>query len=284
MEACGPTGLTTAHLLSQRLPEPLWAETGRTKARTGHRLGGEGACGEGLASHPRQRDWLLLGQAGRPFHPSTLMCGGWAPRGESRKSGMTARARHPILGLLLVSGATAPGSVLRAEAGREHATHHPRRHHALGKEARGEDPGWRRVGVARALCSSNPDTPGGAAPGTPGPARSSQKLAIHGWRALAVPPEPRRGALTWTPGPTACEAWAVGTAVCGGTWGCTCGCCTTIGARTCGGRSSDLQLPGQGWGALAASRRGAPAASLADVCYQSTLTRGSSAVPTPAWL
>lgn len=38
--------------------------------------------------------------------------------------------------------------------------------------------------------------------------------------------------LTWTPGPTACEAWAVGTAVCGGTWGCTCGCCTTIGART----------------------------------------------------
>lgn len=137
--------------------------------------------------------------------------------------------------------------------------------------------------VAHAMCSSNPDRPSGAAPRTPGTGPIQPGARWHkGDGHWLAPPEPRRGALTWTPGPTICEAGAVGTAVCGGTWGCTCGCCTTIGARTCRGRSSDLQPPGQGWDAHASGRGGAPAASLADVCYQSTLTRGSLAVPTPA--
>lgn len=141
-----------------------------------------------------------------------------------------------------------------------------------GEGGKREDLGRCGVGMARALCSSNPDTPAELPRGPrdrPDPARSPLSTGDGHW---LMPPEPGRRALTWTPGPTICEAWAVGTAVCGGTWGCTCGCWTTIGARTCGGRSSDLQPLGQG-------RGGAPAASPADVRYQSTLTWGSLAAP-----
>lgn len=128
---------------------------------------------------------------------------------------MSARARHPILGLLLVSGATAPGSVLRAEAGREHAAHHPRRHHALGKEARGKT--WGGAGWAwHVPCPAQTQTRRAELPrgprDWPDPARSSPSTGGRHWRcpqSLGAGPSPGlRDPLPARPGP-----WALPSAV-----------------------------------------------------------------------
>ena len=76
-----PVGLTTAHLLSEvnAFVSRCGRQTGRTKARTGHRLGGEGACEvtrPGLPPQTPRTLWLLLGKAGSPFRQSTSMCRG----------------------------------------------------------------------------------------------------------------------------------------------------------------------------------------------------------------
>lgn len=197
-----PVGLTTAHLLSEvnTSMSRCGRETGRAKARTGHRLGGEGACGEvtrpGLPPQTPRTLWTLLGKAGRPFRPSTSMCGGWAPRGESRKSGLTAGARRPILGRLLVSGAMAPGSVLRAEAGREHGAlpqSHAGRRWQEGRS--GGIAGW----TWHMPCAAQTQTGRAELPrGPQGLARSSQELAGTrvtgtGWRLQSLGEGPSPG-------------------------------------------------------------------------------------------
>ena len=122
---------------------------------------------------------------------------------------MTDGARRRILGRLLVSGAMAPGSVLRAEAGREHGALPPSYAGRRRQEGRsGGIAGW----MWHMPCAAQTQTGQAELPrGPQGLARSSQELTGTrmtgtGWRlqSLGAGPSPGlRDPLSVRPGPWA---------------------------------------------------------------------------------
>lgn len=138
-------GLTTAHLLGQRLPEPLWAETGRTKARAGHRLGARGPV-EKAWPPPQTKTGCYWARPGGPSIHRHWPDAGVGTQGVSPGSqGCLPEPDTPSSGSSwsLEQRLPAPCSELKQEESMPPTTPF---HHALGEGGKREDVGAARGG------------------------------------------------------------------------------------------------------------------------------------------